>query len=495
MRSFGCLAAILLIVSTVDAQTISIAELTARLGDRDYSVRESAQAELLRGDPAVLPLLELTMRTETNPEIRERVETILAELKKRGERSRFLKAEPIALRFQATPLKTAVAEVRKLARIAVELAPSVKDANRPITLDTGPLPIWEAVERFRAAAGLEEVFQVEPALPASNTGNGFGNGRNFLVYPQSTPAVAPTPIVWIDARTPTVASSADRSGMLRVTALPARFPIHRRIRGEGMTVLYLDVTAPQHFAWSESGPVRIDYAEDQSGRPLTAAALPSPPPPTNGFENIVFLNNGMMMNLGESTSRYGAVGPKPANPRYAAVPVRTDDRSTSSLRVLQGSLRGEVTIPDEAILTIDDLSAVVGKVYQLGVDATFVVVDLKTSAEGTRTMKIKITAPNPWNLARRGILGRRGIPASLWDDGGFGSSSLKSYRFSDDQNRKATGVVFSTSSSDNGIQQTSELEIRFDRSMTAGPPKKLVILGDRIVPLEVPFRLTNVPMP
>jgi len=496
MRSL--LATVLMLVGAgLRAQAPNVAECTSRLGDPDYAVREAAQERLLVGDAAVVPLLELALRNETNPEIRERAASILTELKRRAARDQWLKPEMVTFRFEAKPLKEAVAEIRKIARINVELDASVRNPNRLVTVVAGPLPVWEAVDRFRVAAGLEELFAVDPPSTSQIGTNGLGNGRNFMSYPQSAAMrFGPTPILWKDADKTGVTTSSDRTGAVRVTTLPQHFALNRRIRGAGISLIHLDVVTPQNVTWSDTGSLRITRAEDESGRPVTSVELPASPQPVNAFENVMFFNNGMFMKGGGNTSHYGGFGPKPSNPRYAAVPIRTDDRTTTMLRVLEGSLQGELTIPNETILNIGDLPASAGKLYELNADTTFSVVDVKTTMDGNRTVKLKITAPNPWNLARRGIVARRGLPISLWDDGGFGSSTLKPYQFTDEQGRKVSGgFVYSSSSSDNGVQQTSELDIRFNKTMTAGLPQKLTILGERTIPLEVPFRLTNVAMP
>ena len=50
----------------------------------------------------------------------------------------------------------------------------------------------------------------------------------------------------------------------------------------------------------------------------------------------------------------------------------------------------------------------------------------------------------------------------------------------------------SSSTTDDGIRQTAEVELVFAKRPEVGPPTTLTVIGSKPATVEVPFRMTNV---
>jgi hypothetical protein len=322
-----------------------------------------------------------------------------------------------------------------------------------------------------------------------------------VVYAAALPPDPPSRVPVVLADGPTVRLPADRSSAVRVTALPPGFPAHRVVRGAGLVHLALEVAPvgvlPAGGRWEETLGVRIRRAEDEAGRPVPPAH-PDDPPPASGTQAEVVAFGGFAVpqlvpvDLGPADGK----GLRP-NPRVVAVPLRTGDRAVKSLSVLDGVVVGEVTLTDQPLLTLTDLSRLVGRAPPAVTDIRLTVLAYRSDPTGAVTLRLKSDAPNPWSLPQ---LGRRPMPglngAVLWEGGGAAVAQLGRYRFADAAGRPLpTPRLKAAVPHDDGLRQTLELDLEFAPRPGSGPPDRVTVVGDRPAVVEVPFRLRNVPLP
>ena len=488
------LVTLLAVASATAADSSPVESAIARLGSAEFAEREAAQAELLRrgADPAAARALAAAALASDDAEIRQRAAGIVATLTRYAEGAALLKPRTVALNFRDVPLHAAVTELRKLTGANLQLDARVADPARRVTATTGGVPAWEAVEEFRRAAGLVELFRDDapPALAGSDE-NAMPSVRRSYYNGPPVPASTANfvPVLWADAGAvaPTP-PAADRSGPVRVTALPGRFAANRVVRGSGHVLIHLDVAPPADLHWESTQEVRVTRAEDETTRPITVAhPLPAPLPRDI---NEMMLMGGVFMNMSYS---YGNVQVERGNPRLVPVTLKTDDRLVRRLRVLEGTIVGTVSIPNQTVLAIDDLAKSSGVAFAGPGDTKLTVQDYAGTPGGKVTLKITVEGPNPWNQMRQG---RRQAPVSLWDEGGLGHSGLKNYRFTDAAGQALTPQVSSTTASDDGTRQTSTMDVQFaPRAGNDRPPVRLVVIGNRPVTLAVPFKLRDVPLP
>lgn len=499
-RLLGTFAAATLSATGVAADPPAVEALVAKLGDPGFRTREDAGRQLLARGPAALPALE---RATTHPdaEVRARAADLVEQLRRADESARLVAVKTVRLDLVNVPLGTALADLKAKTGIPLALDPVLAaDSLRPVTVRTGDVPPWEAVEAFCKAAGLKEVFRPELGAPGGRNNleiEGFGNRRAYYA-PTAQPAVTAgqVPVVLADGKPEPL--PGDRSTAVRVLALPPRFPGNRVIRGAGQVVLNLDVTPVPGLRWDDVTGVRVTKAEDETGRPLFAAHRAEGRGPSHGDE-VVFWGGGQMgmVFVGGDVAFTGGPTPPRANPRVVPVALKTDDRAITTLKVFEGVVVGEVTIPNQPLLAVDDLTKASGVVVRGPGDLTLSVASYEVRPDGRVAVKVRLDGPNPWAAQRAGQRGAVVINGGLaWEGAAMPNSPASRFRFAD-----ATGAAVPTppaqmvSSSDDGIRQTAEYVFTFPRAAKDRPPVRLVLVGDKAAAVEVPFKLTDVRLP
>jgi RNA polymerase sigma factor (sigma-70 family) len=148
-----------------------IAKLVRQLGSERFAEREQAVKELDKlGPPALAALREAAKSTD--PEVKRRAAGLARNIEERQAREEILRPKRVHLVYKDTPLHEALGDFQKKSGYRLTLHdPNGKLdelAKRPITLDTGDVTFWEALELFCKAAGLVEAgghATGQPALP------------------------------------------------------------------------------------------------------------------------------------------------------------------------------------------------------------------------------------------------------------------------------------------------------------------------------------------
>lgn len=481
------------------ADTPAVGNLVARLGHDSFAERETASRELLKLGPAALDTLTAAAAVHPDPETRRRAAALVEQLRRSSDTLALLTPKTVTLDYDRVPLGAALADLRTKTGVPLTLDQNgVADPLRPVTVKAGPMPAWEAVEAFCRAGGLREVFQ--ETLPAEDPATARTGRRVAYAVPGQAPAptAGQVPVVLADGKA--APAPGDRSTAVRVLALPATFPGNRVVRGSGQVVLNLDVTPLPGVKWDEVATVRVLRAEDETGRPVTASHRPEPRSPEfGGYEQAIFLG-GMQAQavfIGGDISAYPVLSaPARPNPRVVPITLRTDDRSVRSLRHFEGVVVGEITLTNQVLATMANLPKAAGVTALGPYDARYTLVDYKVLPDGRVSLKLRTEGPNPWTLQR---LGRRGLVANnlaLWGGPVPPSGDAVRYKFTDAAGRPVPQPMTQTSStSDDGIRQTAEVELVFARRSDVGPPVTLTVVGNKPATVEVPFRMTNVVLP
>jgi hypothetical protein len=444
-----------------------------QLGASDFSDRQAAHEKLRNLGQDAIPALEAAAKSHEDLEIRSRCASLLELAQRTRQGTKYLAAKKVQLNYNGMPLGLAVQDLAKLTDTNLKL--DAKDSNRPVTVKTGELPVWEAVEAFRVAAKLTERFRQDPPASLENIDSMASMRRSYYSGPQEAPESANSvPVIWIDGESPSM--SADLHSAIRVTAMPGRFPANRLIRGAGQATIHLDIALPNAILWQEASAVRIDRAEDDTGRPVTLAHPISTKAHYDPYQQVFFGGFGGYSMPTQS-----------GNPRLVPVNLRTDDRHIRKLAILEGTIQGDLALPNQVILDIPDVAKVPGRSFPIHNDARFEIRSISKQANGNTQMTIFVEAQDSF---RRG--GRRWRGNNIWDEGGLGSGSLRQYRFTDATGKTLKCSTWGSTSSSNGITQSSELQIVFsDKTI----PQRLEVLGTRTVTIEIPFRLKDVSMP
>lgn len=427
--------------------------LVRQLGAPRYADREAAEAALAALGPAAIPALQAAVAS-ADPETARRAAGLLARARRAADSAALLAVRPIRLNLRAAPLAVAVEELRTRTGVPVVLdRAGVADMLRPVTCVTGDVPPWEAIAAFCRAAGLREVvptdIPAEPILP--------GEHRTYHRPPPPLTA-ADVPIRLVDG---TETTPGVRGGAVRVVVLPASFG---GAKVDGQRTLHLDVTPLPSLKWEGVTSVSLTRVIDDAGRAGGAGYDPPPAPvvvPTGGHTEFRVIE---------------PAPPSRPNPRVVAVPVRPGSPTARRLAVLEGVVHGEVTASAAPLATV---AAEAGRAAS-GPGGALVV--LAAGGEA----RVRLTVPSPWPRLRRAQ-----PTGPLWPDAATPVGAGFALRAFDRNGKELTPTTDITPVvTDDGIEKTVTWTRRYP-----APPARFEATGSRVVRVEVPFRLTDVPLP
>lgn len=201
--------------------TPAVQQWIEQLGSEDFRTREKATTALENAGAVAIAPLRTALQSD-DPEIRLRATAILQKLQRAADSAERLAAPRLALDYQNLPLGVAFNDFRHRSGLPLMLeVRQLADPFRRVTLRTGELPVWEALDAFCRAAGLREQFRPDvdiPRMPKTNR-------------PYALPPVLPTaysvPIVLVDDDGHSPRLPGDRRTAVRVLVLPPTFPGHR----------------------------------------------------------------------------------------------------------------------------------------------------------------------------------------------------------------------------------------------------------------------------
>jgi hypothetical protein len=461
----------------------SVEVLVARLGSESFAERESAVAALEAAGPSAIPLLEAAAQSP-NPETSRRASVVLAKLRRAGDSKDRLAVKTVRLSYKSVPLGTAVNDLKARTKINLTLDPAnVADPLRLVTCETGDLPPWQAVEEFCKAAGLKEVFAAELPVPkAENT----RSRKNYYQPPPPPPAAEAVPVTLADGKY--VAHAGTRSGAVRVLALPGTFPAHRVNLGTGDLVFNFDVTPLPGLHWQEVTGVRVTRLIDDAGRFGSGGTVRDVVAPYQDYGNAVFIAGG-----GQVFFRGGFDGGEPVGPssypnrRVVAVPLRVATPTARSLKLLEGVVCCEMTVPNQPLATVENLMKRVGAEVSGAGGVKLTVQEAAATKNGAATVRVQTVTPSPWARQRFNQWGPMQVVVGF-ETTGPAASPIRAF---DAAGKPVKVTVGETNTSGNDGTLTTSMGLTFPD----GLPAKLVLMGPRPVVVEVPFKMENITLP
>jgi hypothetical protein len=480
-----CLGIVFLAAAPLAAQPADSLDAKVRaLGHPRYAERERAARDLEAiGEPALKTLREFAKSNDE--ELRTRAAVVADRIERSLRSERLLAAPKLALKFDRTPLGPAVVEFAAKSRRHVVLdKAAVKNPDRTVTLDTGEVPYWEAVEAFYRAAGLvedDEPFAAPP--PGSGPGPGARAGGR-LAGPGVTNSIR-----LVDGEPGPVA--ADRA--FRVRALRAGFGQNKYDDIKGEVTFHLDVDPAPGLVVREIVGIEVRKAVTDDGRPL-APAYPSPPPATDFayaeqliLRQIVIASGNPMVEGGPGAAAY-------------AVTLKTGGIRPRKLAELHGTVVARVTAPPEPLVTVDGLlrpgarqATADGITLQVKNVSTGpgdrVVVQARVVTRTDTTEEVLAVPIQMKGRVRQFIRINRG-------------SRLVGGQLADLKVRDAAGVPVRGLSAQvtnmrfDGTTLIEDVSLSFDKAAASGEDSlNLVLMGKRPAVVEMPFTLTDLLLP
>lgn len=449
----------------------------ARLSSRSFAEREAAAKSLEEFGTSALPELRKALAEDSDAEVQLRAADLIDRIQRRAEMIRLTRGQPVALDYKDRPLDAAIIDLRAKLGIPLVLHPSVKAPGRLITVVSGELPPWQALEKFCAAAGLME--QLKPDAKAEikaplrtdrrkkvrfeEADDGPGMGAQSLGGPGDVP------VTLVDGQS---SPPADCRTGIRVRALPMSYLGSGIDRGLGELTLNLDVAPQAESNWVNTTEIRIGKASTVAGLELQTVWKPD----RVATSRIFFSQSDM----GRAKSLEAAL-PARTNPRVLPVTFKMPQGEVKSLAKLEGLVLGEILAANQTLVEMDNI--VEGAEGAGPQGSTLTVVSMTTDPKSKALSMVLRTSSSSavWESARRTF----GNFESL-----LNSESFSKLVFQDADGKLVPHTCTYKINKGDGIRVIFEGTIQFH----AGIPAKLVLMGTKLVSVALPFQLKDVPL-
>ncbi|HVS40207.1 MAG TPA: hypothetical protein VMS17_31910 [Gemmataceae bacterium] len=557
-----------------------IAKLVAQLGSDSFDDREKASADLEAiGDPAYDALRQALKNNDE--EIRKRAEILVGKIDRRRESAEALKPKHVHLVYKDTPLTEAIEDFNKQSGCTLVLGdPDGALKDRKITLDTGDVTFWQALQQFCDKAGLQE----SPDGGIGQAPNGLGvpqpppagrprtpiqppppNGANpapppapngavpFAAQPAPQPGNPPAPpalpppppggAVIIGGRvggpiggplggaaSPTLslvdgkadALPADNTSAIRVQALPRADQLGPA--PDGQIGIGLRLSIEPRMLLQEVEKVTVTKAIDDQKQELTQTTEDNPGAPLGGV----------------AAPAPGVVGPalRPIGPpgfgfsassiqQDMAVHFKKGDKPAKTLSELSGVISASILTEPKPIITADDIMKVkAGATFKGGEDGEMTVNDVTKNGDNQVVIRVQLQPPTD-SVPAGGLApgrirgGGRMRPAPAPPGGaaappaagggiavapigaavvgpGWNSQGTSALSLLDDKGKSiklvGTQVQFQTTVTNNVVITSQVYVLTFELEKDQ-EPAKLVYNARKILSVDVPFTLKDVPLP
>ncbi|HEX3148237.1 MAG TPA: hypothetical protein VHR66_09135 [Gemmataceae bacterium] len=490
--AFGRFAGVALLAAIpVFAQTPEAFESKVRnLAHPRYAEREKAARELEQAGESALPALREAAQS-TDDELRARAASVVEKIERTARSQRLLAAPKLAFKFEKMPLDDAIAEVAKKAqRQFIVDRTKIKDLKKPITLDTGELPYWDALNAFYQTAGLaEDISQV----PVTKTESG-GSGRRLNVVirgPGSMQMPQAHVCKLVDSATPMPASPANA---FRVRPLAANFAQNKFDDIKGEITFHVEVDTAPGISLREIVGIEVRKATASDGRFLAAAY---PVPPFVGFASIDQMVMQQLILASEDFS--GEMSGSTNRPH--AITLKTGGLHPTAIAELHGVVVAKVITPVEPILVVNQFLRSSGR--ESTVDGmTVLIKDIKTTTDGRVVVQLRLTTCNDQaeDILNMPVQVKGRVQQFIRINRGNGIRAdrgrASDFKVVDSAGRPIKGLstrFHGTSFDLNSL--SDDVELTFAKPAEGTERLSLVMMGKRIATVEMPFVLKNVPLP
>ncbi|HZU38620.1 MAG TPA: hypothetical protein VFA18_22025 [Gemmataceae bacterium] len=482
----------LLTPSAIPAEHLSknrAEQLVSQLGSRHFGEREAASRALDALGAGALPALRAALHSE-DLEVRRRAGDLAQQISKRLERDRLLAAPRVHLVFQDCPVKTALEELNKKTHLHVDFrGDDAALTDRRLTLDTGRVSVWEALEQFCGKAGLSEATprssEVGRAMASRSAFEGDvimrGGGVVYATRYRNQPMSRPS-LVLVDGPgkpLPTV-----QMGAVRIRALPPNVGVAGRRFNATDKVLALEVRADPRLQCERVLRVRIDHAVDEHAEILSQVTHAN-----NRYIQRAVIG-GRIYSRGYNPSRMDA--------QYVPFSLAPAKQKSTQLKELRGLLSVEVQTPPEDLLTVDHILKAGGK-QKASAGVELKVLAVERRLDGQVKVRVQLTTPilDGTEFRRAAFMRRRMLRAGLGDaaaDEGEESPLIlvdgKGKHFA-----QVGSPQFFAISTNMGGTLTQEMELTYRPQPKQGAAARLIYRAPRHVAIDVPFTFHHVPLP
>jgi hypothetical protein len=473
----------------------AVAKLVTQLGSERYEDREAAFKALDALGPTALEGLR-TVLTGRDEETRRRAVELVLLIERRQESAQLTQPKMVHLVYTDTPVTQAVQDMARKTGFQIQIeGDQTKLANRKITLDTGDIPFWQAVDQFCLKAGLVErgssvipenttpnVYGMRVAMASRIEINGFGGPR-----PE-------TPLVFLEGKHQALPTYY--GGAVRVRVLPRATPTANAPQSgspvndnEGGRPLTIEVSPEPKMGWQNVLSVRIEKVLDEQGNELKVP-LPYLGEPSDYVGDQVWAMGGM------KDMSWDIAGQN--SNRSIQVPIRLHaSKDVKRLKEVHGFVAAEVLTPMQPLITVEDILKASDKTVPGKDGGSLKVSEVKRDDKGQVTLQVvveKPAAPQAEVMAdQMRVRWGGGMPVQAQPNDV--NTVGKTLSLVDEKGQAFKLVAVENKVLDSETGGTVEYRLTFQPPAGAPKPAKLVYSGQRQTTIDVPFVLKDVPLP
>jgi hypothetical protein len=532
-----------------------VAKLISQLGSKSKEERQKAAKALDDLGQAALKDLRKAAQGD-DADLSRRARAVLAKIENRLEAAALKSATPVHLVCKDLPVTDAVALLAKKSKYKIQIDPKAKDklAKRKITLDTGNVTFWEALDKLCKKAGLVESAPRFGPFPGGPGGGPIRiqiqGGNVGAVQPVQVQVVVNGGVVQVQAQpaqqgggpgirppigmpVPGVNSvifltegkaqfPTCYDGAFRLRLKPATFPRLGVKKGDAPKFFpaLLEVSAePKVKNWYLLGTPKVLKAVDDKGQklklgtpgPIGGGIGGRPAPGIRPLPPVQALppgGGGGMPMIGFANAPYQ---------RTVYVQLQLGEKKAKKLKEFKGVVAGFVTTEAKPLITVPNILKAAGKTFKgdLGGEIKVVKVDKQEGGNYKITCRMKYPPDAGFGMGwagggrmlppQRGGFGFGGgapggqaPPPPAPPGGGIGPGRPPAMPIFGgglslvDAKGKAFLLVASMVRGAKGyVEQT----LTFKPFQGQGNPAKLVFTGSRRIPLKLAFTFKDVKLP
>jgi len=451
-----------------------IATLVIQLGNDNFRQRDLATRELdAIGEPA-LDALHVAAKS-SDMEVAERARLLVTRIEARLENARLIAPSFVELKFKQTPVEQAIAELAKNSGCTIVLdGDKSKLAERRVTLETGKITFWHALQLLCDKAGLSESNDRGTQTTVPGRGGaaapppvgGFGPARLRQVVNQQ--------IVLVDVVARPIPHHIEGAVRIRPSVDPAladRFGVPP----QGEIQLVLEGRTESKIPLRQFLGVRIDSAVDEFGQRLTQNLVAVPDMSNNAAEII---NGGFRRPLAQPGSLRNL-----NQPNSDVVPVRLKfEKQPRLIKELRGSAALAIRTPPEVLITVPNLLKAKGESVEGKYNSRLKIVGVTKHEDGSVQLEVELKYPSdvqpfsqiPLSTPR---LALNGIGLELVDAAGRPFPEVE---------------VFQARRTNGGAERFISVSLAFSPDQNQAEAAALKFKGTRSATVDVPFCLKDV---
>ena len=370
------------IPAPIKSDPATIQKLIDNLGSSSFSERDQASKTIEAIGAPALPLLR-KVAEDKDQEVICRAARLVQKLEEKVLTQAYLTARRVHLKVNDLSVLDAVTELQKLSGQQLDITGDRTGLmNRKITLDTGNVTVWEALQQLCQKGGMSEQVNVpnrnQPPMPVYRVPAPVQPNQNrniVLVDAKGTPPALPTSL----------------NGSVRVRALPANSV--PATNGELHVVLEaVGEQRLQNFGVVDA--LFFDKATDDQGQRLEL--IPENPFANqnmnfnNGFNRIMIVNGNVVPFGGASALLH----------RTMVFRFKPGAKGATILKELSGKLILEALSPPEPLITIKDVRQAAGQTARGKAGNAIQVVSVENLGNGALKLQLVLESVPEGNTAQ-----------------------------------------------------------------------------------------------